>query len=89
MSDNNIEIMNEEVQSTELNASETVNAQETDFSGNVVEAIEIDKEFAEEQARKKRIHNIIDKITTGLFILLLSSPLLVILYIIIWFISVS
>ncbi len=89
MSDNNMEIMNEEVQGTELNVSENVNAQETDFSGNVVEAIQIDEEFAEEQARKKRIHNITDKITTGLFILLLASPLLVILYILIWFISVS
>lgn len=54
-----------------------------------VQEIVIDREFAEEQARKRRILEIWDKITTGIFILLLCSPLLIILYIALWFISVS
>lgn len=51
--------------------------------------IQIDQEFAEEQAKKKKTKETWDKITTGIFIALLCSPLLIILYIVLWFVSVS
>ena len=54
-----------------------------------VQDIIIDQDFAEEQAKKKKMLEIWDKITTGIFILLLCSPVLIILYIALWFISVS
>jgi hypothetical protein len=60
-----------------------------DYTGAEVKEIQIDQEFAEEQAKKKRIKEIWDKITTGLFIFILSSPVLILLYIFLWFISVS
>lgn len=60
-----------------------------DYTGEEVKEIEIDQEFAEEQAKKKRIREIWDKVTTGLFIALLASPLAILLYIFLWFISVS
>ena len=58
-----------------------------DYTGAEVQEIVIDQEFAEEQARKKRVKEILDKITTGLFIALLASPVLILAYIIIWFLS--
>ena len=60
-----------------------------DYTGAEVKEIQIDQEFAEEQAKKKRVKEIWDKITTGLFIFILSSPVLILLYIFLWFISVS
>ena len=54
-----------------------------------VAEIEIDQEFAEEQAKKKKRLEILDKITTGIFILLLASPVLILMYIFFWFINVS
>ena len=60
-----------------------------DYTGAEVKEIQIDQAFAEEQARKKRIHAIWDKITTGLFIALLASPFIILLYIFLWFVSVS
>ena len=60
-----------------------------DYTGAEVKEIQIDQEFAEEQAKKKRIKEIWDKITTGLFIFILSSPVLILLDIFLWFISVS
>ena len=60
-----------------------------DYTGAEVKEIEIDQEFAEAQARKKKIQQIWDKVTTGLFIALLASPLAILLYIFLWFISVS
>ncbi|MBR2972282.1 MAG: hypothetical protein IKC61_05090 [Clostridia bacterium] len=60
-----------------------------DYTGAEVKEIQIDQEFAEEQAKKKRIKEIWDKITTGLFIFILASPVLILLYIFLWFISVS
>lgn len=60
-----------------------------DYTGEEVREIEIDQEFAEEQARKKRVREIWDKITTGLFIALLASPFIILLYIFLWFVSVS
>lgn len=60
-----------------------------DYTGEEVKEIQIDQAFAEEQAKKKRRHEIIDKITTGLFIALLASPVAILLYIFIWFLSVS
>lgn len=60
-----------------------------DYTGEEVKEIQIDQAFAEEQARKKRVREIWDKITTGLFIALLASPLAILLYIFLWFVSVS
>lgn len=60
-----------------------------DYTGAEVKEIQIDQEFAEEQAKKKRIKEIWDKITTGIFIFILASPMLILLYILLWFISVS
>ncbi len=60
-----------------------------DYTGAEVKEIQIDQEFAEEQAKKKRVKEIWDKITTGLFIFILASPVLILLYIFLWFISVS
>ena len=60
-----------------------------DYTGAEVQEIQIDQAFAEEQAKKKRIHEIWDKVTTGLFIALLASPVAILLYIFLWFINVS
>ena len=56
-----------------------------DYTGAEVQEIKIDEEFAAEQAKKKRVKEIWDKVTTGLFIALLSSPILILLYIFLWF----
>lgn len=42
---------------------------------------------AEEKARKAKIAAIWDKVTTGLLILLMASPFLILTYIFIWFMS--
>ena len=60
-----------------------------DYTGAEVKEIQIDQAFAEEQARKRRVREIWDKITTGLFIALLASPVIILLYIFPWFLSVS
>jgi hypothetical protein len=60
-----------------------------DYTGAEVKEIQIDEEFAAEQARKKQIRETWDKITTGLFIALLASPFIILLYIFLWFVSVS
>ena len=60
-----------------------------DYTGEVVKEIQIDQAFADEQAKKKKIQAIWDKITTGLFIALLASPIAILLYIFLWFASVS
>lgn len=60
-----------------------------DYTGEEVKEIQIDREFAEEQAKKKKIREIWDKVTTGLFIALLASPFAILLYIFLWFVSVS
>jgi len=52
-----------------------------DYTGEEVKEIQIDQAFAEEQAKKKRIREIWDKVTTGLFIALLASPIAILLYI--------
>ena len=41
----------------------------------------------EERARKKKIAEVWDKITTGLLIFLMSSPILILAYIFIWFLT--
>ena len=51
-----------------------------------VAEIEIDQAFAEEQALKRKRQEIWDKITTGIFIALLASPVIILLYIFLWFI---
>ena len=60
-----------------------------DYTGAEVKEIQIDQAFADEQAKKKRIREIWDKVTTGLFIALLASPVIILLYIFLWFVSVS
>ena len=60
-----------------------------DYTGEEVKEIQIDQAFAEEQAKKRRMREIWDKVTTGLFIALLASPIAILLYIFLWFISVS
>ena len=60
-----------------------------DYTGAEVKETQIDEEFAAEQAKKKRVKEIWDKVTTGLFIALLASPLAILLYIFLWFINVS
>ena len=50
-----------------------------DYTGAEVKEIQIDQAFAEEQARKRRIREIWDKVTTGLFIALLASPVIILL----------
>lgn len=39
----------------------------------------------EEIAKKKKISAVVDKITTGLLILLMASPIMILAYIFIWF----
>ena len=51
-----------------------------------VAEIQIDQEFADEQAKKRKRREVWDKITTGIFIFLLASPVLILLYIFLWFI---
>ena len=41
----------------------------------------------EERARKKKIKEVWDKITTGLLIVLMASPILILAYIFIWFLT--
>ena len=41
----------------------------------------------EERARKKKIKEIWDKITTGFLIVLMASPILILAYIFIWFLT--
>lgn len=60
-----------------------------DYTGAEVKEIQIDQAFAEEQAKKRKMKEIIDKVTTGLFIALLASPIAILLYIFLWFVSVS
>ena len=60
-----------------------------DYTGEEVKEIQIDQAFAEEQAKKKRVREIWDKVTTGLFIALLASPVAILLYIFLWFLTVS
>jgi hypothetical protein len=60
-----------------------------DYTGEEVKEIQIDQAFADEQAKKRRVREIWDKVTTGLFIALLASPVLILLYIFLWFVTVS
>ena len=39
----------------------------------------------EEIAKKKKVEAVVDKITTGLLIALMASPILILAYIFIWF----
>ena len=54
-----------------------------------VSEITLDQDFIDEQAKKKKRLEIWDKVTTGLFIALLASPVIILLYIFLWFVSVS
>lgn len=90
MEDNKLDCIAEEVKEAELNsAEEAAEDVERDYTGEVVKKIQIDQEFADEQAKKRRMREIWDKVTTGIFIALLASPIAILLYIFLWFISVS
>lgn len=41
----------------------------------------------EERAKKKKMKEIWDKVTTGLLLFLMSSPILILAYIFIWFLT--
>ena len=66
----------------EMNITEetanTVVADQRDFELRVSE---------EEMAKKKKIAEIWDKFTTGLLIFLMASPILILAYIFIWFLT--
>ena len=70
-------------------AEEAIEDVQRDYTGEVVKEIQIDQDFADEQAKKRRMREIWDKVTTGIFIALLASPVMILLYIFLWFISVS
>ncbi len=91
LNEKNLELEEETVDTVEAPAAEEPEAKVIEINefGEEVKEIIIDQEFADEQARKKKIREFWDKVTTGIFILLLSSPFLVILYIILWFVNVS
>lgn len=42
---------------------------------------------AEERAKKKKMKEIWDKVTTGLLLVLMASPILILAYIFIWFLT--
>ena len=71
-------------------ASEGMEMQEN-IENNVIEekteAQLLREAEAAEKAKKAKIAAIWDKITTGLLILLMASPVLVLLYIFLWFTS--
>lgn len=72
---------------------EVINAQVPDLEevATEVEAVDTrDYELRvsdEERAKKKKRQEIWDKITTGLLIFLMSSPILILAYIFIWFLT--
>lgn len=90
MEDKQLDYTEEEVKEVNNDSAEEVTDNvERDYTGEVVKEIQIDQAFAEEQAKKKRMQEIWDKVTTGIFIALLASPVIILLYIFLWFISVS
>ena len=72
-----------------LNVEVLMEEKNLDYTGAEVKEIQIDQEFAEEQARKRRVKQIWDKVTTGLFIALLASPFAILLYIFLWFFATN
>ncbi len=68
--------MNSEIK--EVNAAENAAVDTRDFELRVSD---------EERARKKKLAEIWDKFTTGLLIFLMSSPILILAYIFIWFLT--
>lgn len=68
--------MNSEIK--EVNAAENAAVDTRDFELRISD---------EERARKKKLAEIWDKFTTGLLIFLMSSPILILAYIFIWFLT--
>ena len=72
---------------------EVINAQVPDLEEVATEVEAIDTRDYElrvsdaERAKKKKRQEIWDKITTGLLIFLMSSPILILAYIFIWFLT--
>lgn len=72
----------EEVEAVEEKAEETVEAPAA------VDTRDYETRISDEElARKKRIKEIWDKVTTGILIFLMASPLLILAYIFIWFLT--
>ena len=72
------EVVNAQVPDLEEVATEVSPADTRDFELRVSD---------EEMAKKKKRQEIWDKITTGLLIFLMSSPILILAYIFIWFLT--
>ena len=71
----------------EMNTAEAVEEKVTE-SAPVVDNRDFELRVTdEERARKKKIAEIWDKITTGILIFLMSSPILILAYIFIWFLT--
>ena len=73
---NNAEAVEEKVEAAEVTEDAPVDTR--DFELRVSD---------EERARKKKMQEIWDKITTGILIFLMCTPVLVLAYIFIWFLT--
>lgn len=71
----------------EMNAAEAVEENVTE-SAPAADTRDFELRVSdEERARKKKVADIWDKVTTGLLIFLMSSPILILAYIFIWFLT--
>ena len=62
--------------------------EEVTAEASVVDTRDFELRISDEQrAKKKKIKEIWDKITTGILIFLMSSPILILAYIFIWFLT--
>lgn len=59
------------------------------FISYLISGLEFDSERDKKLFVEKKKREILDKVTTVIFIILLSSPVLILLYIFLWFIRVS
>ena len=89
--------MDEMIKEGAIEGAEVTAVLETEAEATAEVAVEAVEEKTEEQllreaeeaekARKAKIAQIWDKVTTGLLIALMASPLLILLYIFIWFMA--
>ena len=70
----------------EINAAEAVDEKVEESAAVDTRDFEL-RVSDEERAKKKKIAEVWDKITTGLLIFLMSSPILILAYIFIWFLT--
>ena len=78
------EAIKEVVAETEVAADTVEEALELKESANGAE--ETLDDFEIKKRKKKKIAAVLDKITTGIFIFLMASPILILAYIFLWFI---